>query len=213
MLCPTPSLSHRSPANSMIREGGRRRPAGATTASAPQAGRGGAGSWKRRLWNRPSPQSSQTNDRRSLLTPAKRIRLGQGWILAGYSPQDYLHLTDVESTSGQRHGCPTGSRVRKDVTVACCQLSPLAGPEPSSLRGHKHVSSGLVYRFQPGWVPAPKVTWTGCFTTMTTGESVSGVGTVVMGRVTYEQILGFGEYPYPGTRGRVTYPWHSHPPH
>ncbi len=34
-------------------------------------------------------------------------------------------------------------------------------------------------------------------------EFISRVGTVVMGRVTYEQILTFGEYPYPGTTGYV----------
>ncbi len=35
-------------------------------------------------------------------------------------------------------------------------------------------------------------------------EFIAGIGTVLMGRVTYEQILTFGvEYPYPGTAGYV----------
>ena len=35
-------------------------------------------------------------------------------------------------------------------------------------------------------------------------EFIAGVGTVLMGRVTYEQVLSFGvEYPYPGTAGYV----------
>lgn len=36
------------------------------------------------------------------------------------------------------------------------------------------------------------------------GEFIAGVGTVLMGRVTYEQVLSFGvDYPYPGTDGFV----------
>ena len=36
------------------------------------------------------------------------------------------------------------------------------------------------------------------------GDFIAGVGTVLMGRVTYEQILSFGvAYPYPGTAGYV----------
>ena len=36
------------------------------------------------------------------------------------------------------------------------------------------------------------------------GEFFAGIGTVLMGRITYEQILTFGvEYPYPGTAGYV----------
>ena len=34
-------------------------------------------------------------------------------------------------------------------------------------------------------------------------EFIAGVGVVLMGRVTYEQILSFGAYPYPGTAGYV----------
>ena len=35
-------------------------------------------------------------------------------------------------------------------------------------------------------------------------EFIAGIGTVLMGRVTYEQILSFGvDYPYPGTAGYV----------
>lgn len=34
-------------------------------------------------------------------------------------------------------------------------------------------------------------------------EFFAGVDTVLMGRKTYEQALGFGEYPYKGTRGVV----------
>lgn len=36
------------------------------------------------------------------------------------------------------------------------------------------------------------------------GEFIANVGTVLMGRVTYEQVLTFGvDYPYPGTAGYV----------
>ncbi len=34
-------------------------------------------------------------------------------------------------------------------------------------------------------------------------EFYAGIDTVVMGRKTYDTALGFGEYPYPGTRGYV----------
>ena len=36
------------------------------------------------------------------------------------------------------------------------------------------------------------------------GQFIAGVGVVLMGRITYEQVLSFGvDYPYPGTEGYV----------
>jgi dihydrofolate reductase len=51
--------------------------------------------------------------------------------------------------------------------------------------------------------PAGEIDW--LFTDQDYGytEFFAGVDTVIMGRKTYEVSLGFGDYPYPGTRGIV----------
>lgn len=54
------------------------------------------------------------------------------------------------------------------------------------------------------WLPAPPEPGAGPAEDYGYADFIAGVGVVLMGRVTYEQILSFGgDYPYPGTEAYV----------